>query len=527
MRFPWTKRADVLIPVGSAPRNVGVKGKMRVAAMMMRGFAAAHVDRMLNGWRFDGGFTPSEVSTHLEVIRGRSRQMAKDSPHFKRWLELSAVNIVGDGFSLKSTPHDGDPGKDWRLDESAAKYLEYHWWKFSTTASYCDATGRKTLAEIDRLNVKTWKRDGEYFMQILPASNPYGVTFRVLRPDWCDHSYNLSDTGRGTLVHCGVEMEIGSRRPVAYWFRTTPKNAYAYNGRGQPLIRIPASEIIHGFTQEDEDQPRGIPHAHASLVKLKMLEEYDRAELVAAWDEACSVRQYTADKPTDESAFVDLTADTKEAAAARGSLEMPKEPGQSEIVPAGWKGEVNTPQHPNREVSAYKSGMLKDLACGFGVEYSNWANDWAGVSFSSVRVGTISERDMWMVQQGMMIAQSKGPQFRAWLKAFLGMPTCSLPASKFDKFAEHEYRGRRWMWVDPMKDMAAAKMCVDNGWKTNTDVAADLGNDYGDNLEIMALEKAKRDKTGFVPVAPAGSSQAPQPPHDEGDEDEAPKPQAK
>jgi capsid protein len=74
------------------------------------------------------------------------------------------------------------------------------------------------------------------------------------------------------------------------------------------------------------------------------------------------------------------------------------------------------------------------------------------------------------------------------------------------------------MWVDPMKDMNAAKMAVDNGWKTNTQVASDMGTDFDENLEEYKREKAAKSKAGFVeaqrPGAPA------QPKEIEGNEDE-------
>jgi lambda family phage portal protein len=476
MKWPWAKQ----------------QGR-RMGQISVRGFAAAQVDRLLSGWKYDGGFTPSEVSSHLETIRARSRQMAKDSPHYKRYLGLIATNIVGEGFALKSTPHDGQLGER-RLDEVAAKIIEYHWWRFCnyrdpvTHQTWFDATGRKTASEMDRMNAKTWARDGEYFIRIQRTQrNPYGITFRVLRPDWCDHSYNSADTGRGTLIHCGVEMEIESRKPVAYWFCTVPQNAYAYNGRGSPLVSIPASEIIHGFTQEDEDQPRGIPWAHAVLRKLKMVDELDIAELTAARDEACTVHEYYAPKG-DEEAIADLTKE--ENADVARALTQEKEPGQSEILPLGWKKETHTPQHPNGNHGAFKDGMLKDVAGGFEVEYSNFANNWAGVSFSSVRSGTISERDTYIVKQNDMISQSKSPEYLAWISSFLSLSVSgNLPAAKLDKFAEHEFRGRRWMWVDPMRDMKAAEVAVAHGWKTNTQVAADIGQDFDDNQEELKREQ--------------------------------------
>jgi lambda family phage portal protein len=238
----------------------------------------------------------------------------------------------------------------------------------------------------------------------------------------------------------------------------------------------------------DEHQPRGIPESHAGLVKLKMIEELDRAELTAARDEACSLRTYEADRDANPEGFADLTSEDNKAAAQ--ALMQDKEPGQSEILPVGYKMKINVPSHPNLNHTPFKAGILKDVATAFQVEYSNFANDWAGVSFSSVRVGTISERDGWIVGQNDFISQCKTPQFLAWLQSFLSLAVSeNLPPAKFDKFAEHEFRGRRWMWVDPMKDMRAAEVSVSHGWKTNTQVASDMGTDYADNIEALKREQ--------------------------------------
>lgn len=481
MIMPWSKR--------KAPAT---RPSMSIVG---RGFQAAATDRLLSGWRSDIGFTPSEITAHLEITRARSRQMAKDAPAFKRWLHLSAINIVGEGFALKSTPHDGMPGApNYKLDEAAARFIEWHWWRFCnyrdpiTGLTWCDAGGRKTDAEIDRLNVKTWKRDGEYFIHVQrTAANPYGIAWRVIRPDYCNHTYNVASLPNGNIVHCGVEMDPQTRRPVAYYFNAADRSAYTYSVRGTPLIRIPATEIIHGYTQEDEDQPRGIPQGHAGLVKLKMLEELDKAELTAAREEACITRSYEADKDAGMDGFKDLFADENNELAQ--ALISEKEPGQQVIVPQGWREKINKPEHPNGNHAAFKAGMNRDVASAFDIEYSNAFNDWAGVSFSSVRVGTISERDGYIVHQNDMISQCKTPQFLYWLKSFLSLSISgALPAAKFEKFAEHEYRGRRWMWVDPMRDMAANVVAVDRKWKTNSQVAADMGTDFGDNVEQSRRE---------------------------------------
>jgi lambda family phage portal protein len=372
---------------------------------------------------------------------------------------------------------------------------------------------------MDRLNVRTQKRDGEYFIHILRgAQNPYGIAWRVLRPDWCDHTYHMSRTASGTIIHCGVEMIEETRRPIAYYFHTTPTSVYTFNGRGQPLARIAASDIIHGFTQHDEDQPRGIPEGHAGMVKLKMLEELDRAELTAARDDACSTRSYEADRDASMEGFKDLTQPDNEAAGR--ALIAEKEPGQQIILPPGWREKINTPQHPNGNHGVFKSGLNKDVASAFDIEYSNAFNDWAGVSFSSVRVGTISERDAWIIAQNDFISQCKTPQFLAWLQSFLALSASgSLPATKLPKFAEHSFRGRRWMWVDPMKDMNAAKMARDHGWKTDTQITEDLGGDYDENQEQAARDRGTRQKHGN-PEPQIGNGNMPKPEKGEDDENE-------
>lgn len=490
---------------------------------VVRGFAAAQVDRLLQGWQSDFGYTPGEIAAHLSTVRGRARQMAKDSPHFKRWLSSIATNVVGEGFTLKATPYDVINSVK-RLDKQASKFIEYHWRRFCTwrdpltQTTYFDLTGRKTEAEMDRLNVKTWARDGEFFMQVLRTDlNPYGIAFRVLRPDWCDHTYSVADTGRGTLIHCGVEKELGTMRPVAYWFTTTRQHAQDFNRLGQPIMGVPARQIIHCFTQDDEDQPRGIPWGHAALRKLKMLDMYDEAELTAARDEACSVRTYYAERGSDDE-IADLTDDENSAIAQ--SLVAEKEPGQSEVLPVGWRQDVHTPQHPNKEVTNFKSSMLRDIATGFEVEYANFANDWAAVSFSSVRLGTIGERDSWIVRQDDMINQCKSIQFLVWLRSFLELDISGqLPIAKYNKFAEHSFRGRRWMWVDPMKDMNAAKIARDHGWKTDTQITEEMGGDFDENLELMKIENEDRQKNGIPAPAAAAAAPATVKPSDE-DEDE-------
>ena len=455
----------------------------------VRMFAAAEVSRTLRPWIWDGGFSNTEIAASLALIRARSREMQKNSEHYLRWIDLFVANVVGDGVKFKAMP--SKSAKDPAVDVTAAQFLQYHWWRWSTSPDFSDVTGRKSFAAICRLAAENWARDGEAFLMIdRAAQNDYGFALRSIRADAIDETMNGS--GTETAIRNGVEINRRTLRPVAYYFRADREDHAAATVLGRPVVRVPAADILHLFTQHDETQTRGIPLGHAVLKKLKMLDLYNDSELVAARDEANTTGIFTAPIGRDGEIF---EYDDDQSAA----LTMPSEPGTKIKLEQGWDYKTVTPSHPNRELTAFKNSMLRDIASGLGLEYACFANDWGGVSFSSVRAGTIAERDHWRILQAQFIEQVASPVFRAWLASFLKYRLSSpyVPAD-FDRLAEHEFRGRTWEWVDPMKDVNAAALAVDRGWKTDAQIAADYGTDFEENLAEAKRLKKKKEAAGIL-----------------------------
>jgi capsid protein len=63
-----------------------------------------------------------------------------------------------------------------------------------------------------------------------------------------------------------------------------------------------------------------------------------------------------------------------------------------------------------------------------------------------------------------------------------------LPLSKFDKFNAPKWTGRRWAWVDPLKDVEAARAAVGAGFKSSTQVVTEMGGDLEDIYEEIKEE---------------------------------------
>lgn len=466
----------------------------------MRAFAAAECSRLLRPWTWDGGFSNADVAAGLAVIRARSRDMAKNSEHYLRWLDLFVANVIGDGLKFKAAPgvDGGDPSE---IDEAAAKFIQYHWWRWTVSADMVDVTGRKTWNAVCRLAAENWARDGEAIIVLdRAAPNPYGLSLRIVRPDALDETMNGDGAAGATAIRNGVEVDFATLRPVAYYFRADREDPTAPRVMGRPVVRIPAADVIHLFTQRDECQTRGIPLGHAVLRKLKMLDEYNFAELVAARDEANTTGIFTAPLGRDGE-LVEYTDD--ESAA----LTMPSEPGTKIKLEPGWDYKTVTPQHPNRELTAFKNSMLRDVASGLGLEYACFANDWGGVSYSSVRAGTLAERDHWRILQAQFVEQVASPVFRAWLDSFLRLSLSGrYGVADYERLSEHEFRGRTWEWVDPMKDVSAAVVAVQNGWKTDSQIAADYGTDIDENIAEAKRLRPLKESAGLLTAAQRSDS---------------------
>ena len=461
----------------------------------MRMFAAAECSRLLNPWIWDGGFSNQEIAASLAIIRQRSREMEKNSEHYLRWLDLFVANVIGDGVKFKSTPSRSDD--DPTIDEAAAKFLQYHWWKWGTTPGMADTTGRKTFNAICRLAAANWARDGEAILLIdRAAPNPYGFSLRIVRPDALDETMNGRGQTASTVIRNGVEVDRVSLRAVAYYLRTSREDPGASYVLNRPVVRVPAADVLHLYTQHDETQTRGVPLGHAVLKKLKMLDEYNFSELVAARDEANTTGVFSA--PAGREGEIAEYTDEEKAA-----LTMPSEPGTKMMLGTGWDYKTVTPTHPNRELTAFKNSMLREVASGLGLEYACFANDWAGVSFSSVRAGTIAERDHWRILQSQFIEQVASPVFRAWLASFLKYRASSpYIVADYERLAEHEFRGRTWEWVDPMKDVNAAALAVAHGWKTDAQIAADYGTDIDENIAEAQRLKPLKEAAGLLNATP-------------------------
>jgi capsid protein len=92
--------------------------------------------------------------------------------------------------------------------------------------------------------------------------------------------------------------------------------------------------------------------------------------------------------------------------------------------------------------------------------------------------------------------------------------------TKADKFSAHEWQPRRWSWVDPLKDIEAARLAIISGVSSPQQVAAQYGMDIEDVLDNLAAFEAMAKEKGVTLINFGSTAQAASPGGKNGNEDD-------
>jgi lambda family phage portal protein len=473
----------------------------------VRRFAAARMDRLTADWFATTASINEELRGDLDRLRARGRELVNNNDYARRFRGMCQANIVGpSGIRLQSRVLN-DKGKPDRMD---AQVIEEGWAEW---AAACDVTGKLTLRDLCENIVGSLPTDGEFMVRMVrgaDAGNRFNFALQVVDIDRLDTTYNEAARANGNAIIMGVEVNA-YRRPVAYHlFKGHPSDGINSN---RDRIRVPADEVLHRFKVERAEQMRGIPWMAPGMLSLHHLGSFKLAALLAAEHGANHFGFFTSP---------DGGAPIGEASGTGADVEqiVASVPGTYDTLPPGVQFQAYDSKYPEANFAPFVKTTLQRIASGWGVAYHSLANDLEGVNFSSIRSGTLEERDKWAADQAWFIAAFMEPVFREWLRMALlsnalvmrnGTP---LPAAKMAKFARHEWQPRRWDWVDPLKDAEASVLKVKAGLMSPQALCASMGQDFEDVL--ADIQQANEMAAGFgvelvaykdkAPAAPAKPS---------------------
>lgn len=443
-----------------------------------KGYNAAAISRLTNDWPATIQSPAALLQPHLRTLRGRSRYLMRNSDYAKRFLYLCKQNVVGhQGIGLQVRSKDAGG----QLDKGANDMLEAAFRDWGKAGS-CSVCGKLSWIDCQKMFLETVASDGEVIVKPIKGwhKNKYGFALQFVEADHLDEYYNFPMRD-GYEIRLGVKFDEWGR-PVSYpLLRNHPgETMHVATNQGAKYDWVDAENIIHKFIVERTKQPRGVPWMVSPMLRMKILDGYENAELIAARTAASKMGFFTS--PDGDGYTGDDQDDD-------GVTITEAEPGLFEQLPAGVGFESWTPDHPTTAFDAFTKRILRGIASGLNVSYVSLANDLQGVNYSSIRQGALEERDAWRMLQTWLIEHFCQRVWEAWLLMALTTGAVNLPIGKMEKFNDVIWRPRGWQWVDPLKEGKANENAVKAGSKSLQDVASEQGRDINDIFEQIKHEK--------------------------------------
>jgi lambda family phage portal protein len=428
-----------------------------------RNHAAAQRTRFTSDWLTTDSPLDRYLTRDLVELQNRSTALEMDDGYARRFFQEVESNVVGErGIQFTPLCRKADGRiKSARpaIDTAACEVVAQAWEEFSGK-SHFTASRRFSRRRFEQLAVRQVARLGGLLVRMVKGfDNPFGfavhpISIRNLSP-------KLNDEQRG--IHMGIEFDEWDRVTA---YHVTKRRNRAKQSRSYETERLPADSVIHLFMSDDFDQSQGKPWLTASMLRLRMLGKYEEAETIAAIESANNTTYF------QQNEFAEYTGDEDED----GNIREKSQPGQKTILPKGMTAQQVQPMHPNTVYPDFRKAVLRGVASSIIVSYNVLANDLEGVSFSSIRQGVISERDLWKIVQCWFIDDCSVPVFKNWLEQSLLMGKLgSYGISDFSRLANGDFSGRRWAWVDPTKDIAALEREIALSINSRSKAAKDTG----------------------------------------------------
>lgn len=456
-----------------------------------RMFEATNRDRLNGDWLSTPVTAEWIIRQHQRVLVARAREQAVNNDYAKAFVRMCGQNIVGpNGVQLQAQSRD-DGGK---LDNTANQAIEEAFCRWGHRNT-CDISGARSWRAIQAGAVHTAVKDGEFMLRKIYGSDAgeFGFALQVLDPQRCHPQFDQYDLPDGAFIRAGIEFNKYGR-PLAYHFTVAKESDafYNYTYAGLHYHRIPADEIIHGFLPDMVGQKRGLPWMATSLFRLKQLNGFENAAIVNARIGASKmgVIQWK------EGRGPEFDDDDLE------NFHMEAEPGEFPILPEGAELKDWSPQYPSGEFAVFNKAMLRGISAGMGVLYNNLANDLEGVNFSSIRQGTLDEREHWKELQQWLIESLIQPVFEAWLpRALLGghitVKGRPLRADRLPKYSAVSWQPRRWAWIDPSADVTASVLSKNNLLQSPGAIIREQGRDPGNVWREIAADIEEMKAAGI------------------------------
>ncbi|MEG2468994.1 MAG: phage portal protein [Comamonas sp.] len=478
---------------------------------------ASHSDLALRDWQPLAGSPDADLLPELDTLTSRSRDLARNDGLMAGGIQTHRDNIVGAVLRLSALP-------DYRLlgwtPEQAREWgnrVEAHFRSWADTTD-CDAARTLDLLGLTVLALggELVNGDAVAIPKWLPRpDSPWATRLSLLESDRLQTPPHMEGMAR---IRRGVEFDRDGA-PQAYHFQAAHPGDALYL-RGDEALdlnrweRVPAftpwgrRRVIHLHAKERTGQTRGRPIVSAVMREFHMAGKYAQNELQASLANSL-VAAFLESDLDQESASALFGAEPREAwsQSVKQAQSIGKLQGAAVIpLPAGARMNSFTPGRPNVAFDAFMLAVERRIAAGMNLPYELFAKDFSRVNYSSARAALLEAWRYFHGRRRWLTAYWLKPIYELWLEEAVNAGVIDAPDFYANRYA---YTRCRFVfggkgWVDPVKEITAAKLRLEIGVSTLEQECAEQGLDWEEVLHQQRIEAQRRNELGLQ--APAQAS---------------------
>lgn len=436
-----------------------------------RAYEAARTSRLNQSWRAYNRSADLELQDDADTIRARARDLVRNNAYARGIIRAKVRNVVGAGIKpqarVKST--DGEENEDFN------ELVEKLWDRFQRQV---DVTGRQTFYEMQQTIVSEVAEAGEVLVKFVRSSDPTRVVpfaLELIDIDRLSDDQLQINQQNGNEIRRGVEIEA-TGKTVAYWLY--PYHPNDLNTLHVIAERQPAEDFIHLFRPNRVGQTRGVSDFAPIVQWLRNLDKYMDNEMVSSAVASCfSVVIKSIGAGSDGGLLGDSSDDGQDQ---NGNPFEYLEPAIVSRLFPGEDIETIDPSRGHTEAISWITLMLRSMGVGTGLSYERLTRDYSQTNYSSNRASDLEDRREFRMEQQWLIDHFCVPVWERFLSLAVAIELPDMPTpfefiADFQRWTEHEWQPPGWEWVDPLKEVTATIMAVEN------------------NLTTLAKEGLKRD----------------------------------
>ncbi len=468
----------------------------------------------LVGWH--GPQTASRHQEHAErvTLQRRTEDLWANDWAARSGIDAIVTNAVGTGLVPQAQPAARRLGIDKHDARSLAQDMEDIWADWTCEAHISDMLH---FADLQFLGMRTFLKLGEMLHLPVMLSEQErvarGRTFslclqniapqRLTTPEDLQFYDNVHDgvhiSANGTPL--GYHIAIPSLASGVDMLTSTSVSApFSGDCAYIPVRRGHRPGIFHVFRPDTDEQVRGVSPLATGIRLFRHLTDALDHELYAQVIAAAFPVFFATEHPPAPVGYPGLDVGLDTHAQSSDTDFVPYQAidaGTMLYGKPGQKMEVIESKRPSANFASFVEIIMRGMSASLGIPYESLSKDFSKTNYSSARAALNEAWKMYTIYRTFYARLYCQPLYSMVMEEAFLRGELTLPGGKKTRKGFYEAR-RLWChaswvgpargFVDPVKEISATIMALENNLMTYSEAWKERGGDFDTGLEIMTDE---------------------------------------